>query len=260
MANPIVTLTSDLGTKDFYVSTIKGALLGAVPGVQIIDVSHDVPHYDIGQAAYMVRNAYKHFPEGSIHIIAVRNEYDTNAPHLACLYFGHIFIGTDTGIFSLIFDKKPDIIVELPHVEGAQFVARDVFVPAIELLMQERKVEKMGKVRTSIKETGNVRPTVEHKMLRGTILHIDHYGNVITNIKPDLFERACKGRDFSILIRGGDEEITAISPTYGDVVPGDIAAVFGISGYLEVGQNQGNAAKFFGLRPTEPIIIEFRDN
>ncbi|UPT66381.1 MAG: SAM-dependent chlorinase/fluorinase [Sphingobacteriales bacterium JAD_PAG50586_3] len=259
MAAPLVTLTSDLGTRDFYVGAVKGALLNQVPGVQIVDITHDIQHYNIMEAAFVVRNAYPHFPEGTVHVVAVRNEYSKETPHVACIYFGHIFIGTDSGIFSMIFEKEPDIIIELPNLGNSPFAARDVFVPAIAKLNELRKVDMLGTKRARLNEATMLRPTTETALIRGTIIYVDNFGNAITNIKPDVFERIGKGRPFEITFRGPEYTITRLNNAYGDVPPGELTALFGISGYLEIAINQGNASKLLGLRMRDPIRIEFAE-
>lgn len=211
------------------------------------------------EAAFVVRNAYTHFPEGTVHIIAVKNEYSKDTPHVACIYFGHIFIGTDNGIFSMIFDREPDTIVELPSGGGSAFPARDVFVPAIAKLNHFRKVDALGPSRQRMNEATMLRPTTEASLVRGTVIYVDNFGNAITNIKPDVFERIGKNRPFEITFRGPEYTITGLSKSYGDVPPGEIAALFGISGYLEIAINQGNASKLLGLRMRDPIRIEFAE-
>ena len=258
MAAPLVTITSDLGTRDFYVSAIKGALIGQVPGVTVVDVSHEIEQYNLMQAAFVVRNAYPNFPEGTVHIIAVKNEHSRDTPHVACIYFGHIFIGTDNGVFSMIFDKRPDVIVELPSGAGSVFPARDVFVPAIAKLNELRKVDMLGPRRENINEVTMLRPTTEDALIKGTVIYIDNFGNVITNIKPDVFDRIGKKLPFDITFRGSEYDVTRLSKTYADVPAGEVAALFGISGYLEIAINQGNAGKLLGLRVGDPIRIEFK--
>src|ERR1051326_4797986 len=109
----IITLTTDLGLKDHYVSAVKGAILSQLPDVNIVDISHLVPTFDIVQAAYILKNAYPNFPPGTVHIIGVNAEASVKTPHIALSVSGHFFIGADNGIFSFLFDRVPDKIVEL---------------------------------------------------------------------------------------------------------------------------------------------------
>jgi S-adenosylmethionine hydrolase len=111
---PIITLTTDLGLKDHYVASVKGAILSQIPDVSIVDITHSIEAFNISQTAYVIRNCYKNFPAGSIHILGVDSELSLKNSHLAVFAGGHYFIGTDNGTFSLLFDElKPDKIVEL---------------------------------------------------------------------------------------------------------------------------------------------------
>src|SRR3989344_8200052 len=110
---PIITLTTDLGSTDFYVGSLKGAILSQLADVTIVDITHNIPLYDFSKAAFIVRNCYRDFPKGTIHVIGVNPETDAETTHVAIEYDGYYFIGADNGVFSLIFDNIPDKIVEL---------------------------------------------------------------------------------------------------------------------------------------------------
>ena len=128
---PIITLTSDLGLKDYYVGSIKGAILSQFPEVRIVDITHTVPKYDIAQAAFIMKNVFKDFPKGTIHIIGVRPESSSSISQIALEKDGHYFIGADNGMFSLIFDSDPDKLVELnlnQDTDIITFPTKDVFV------------------------------------------------------------------------------------------------------------------------------------
>jgi len=144
---PIITLTTDMGLKDYYVGAVKGAILTQFPGAVIVDISHSVSSFDIQEAAFIIKNCYLDFPPGTIHIIGVNPERSEDTPHIACFINGHYFIGADNGIFSIVFDKKPVQIVELKHSgtkESLTFPTRDVFVAAACHLAQGGALEKTG--------------------------------------------------------------------------------------------------------------------
>ena len=102
----VITLTTDLGLKDYYVGSIKGAILKDIPSAHIIDISHDIPSFDISVASFCLKNVYKDFPDGSIHIIGVAPSADENTLHLVIEKDGHFFIGADNGIFGGLTNKK----------------------------------------------------------------------------------------------------------------------------------------------------------
>ena len=101
---PIITLTTDLGLKDHYVASVKGAILSQIPDINIVDITHNIDAFNISQTAYVIRNCYKNFPAGSIHILGVDAELSIDNSHLAVFAGGHYFIGTDNGTFPLLFD------------------------------------------------------------------------------------------------------------------------------------------------------------
>ena len=109
----IITLTTDLGLVDNYVASVKGAILKEIPETTIVDITHEIPSFDLQKSAFVLRNCYEDFPEGTIHIVGVNSESDVDTPHIAIYASGHYFIGADNGVFSLNFDNPPDKIVEL---------------------------------------------------------------------------------------------------------------------------------------------------
>ena len=127
----IITLTTDLGLKDYYVSSIKASILNQYPDATIVDISHDVPKFDIAQAAFIVKNAMKDFPPGTIHILGVKPGASAATPHIAMYINGQYFIGADNGIFSLIFDQDPEKVVELTINQDTDlltFPTKNIFV------------------------------------------------------------------------------------------------------------------------------------
>ena len=126
----IITLTTDWGTKDHYIGAVKGTILRQMPEATIVDITHAIPAFDLNQAAFIIRNFYKNFPAGSIHILAVNTEASIRHPHTLVKYEEHWFIGADNGIFSLIFDNKPELIIDLDVIQDSDyftFSTRDVF-------------------------------------------------------------------------------------------------------------------------------------
>lgn len=257
---PIITLTSDLGLKDYYVGSVKGAILSQFPEVTIVDITHTIPKYDIAQAAFIVKNVYKDFPEGTIHIIGIRPEGSTNRPHIALQKDGHYFIGADNGMFSLIFDSDPDKLVELNISQDTDiitFPTKDVFVKAACHLARGGTLEVIGTPKAAIIQRSLFQPVLDGNVVRGSIVYVDSYGNVITNITKQLFREVGKGRSFVIYFRQSSYNLNAISNNYNNVDDGDALALFGATGLLEIAINLGNASKLLGLRINETIRIEF---
>jgi S-adenosylmethionine hydrolase len=255
----IITLTTDWGFKDHYTGAVKGALLSLIPDVTIVDITHQIPHFDIEPASFVIRNCYYNFPKGTIHIIGINTEASIETPHMAILYDGHYFIGADNGIFSLIFSTKPEKIIELNIPQDSDyftFSTRDVFVKAAVLILQGKKLEEIGFEKKTLNEQLHLNPVIEANTIKGNVIYIDSYENAITNITEKLFREIGKGRKFVITFRSG-YEIDAISHAYKDVDAGEKLALFGTSGNLEIAMNMGNASSLLGLRMRDSVRIDF---
>jgi len=256
---PIITLTTDLGLKDYYVSAVKGSILGQLPNVTIVDISHQIPSFNIQEAAYVLKNSYPSFPEGTVHIIGVNAESSAQTPHIGILVSGQYFIGADNGIFSLLFDKVPDKIVELTISHDSQnptFPTRDIFAKAACHLARGGTLDLIGTPKPGVNERIMFRPVTVGDNLRGSIIYIDSYNNVVTNITQSLVKEVGKGRDFNI--RFGSHEIEKLSKTYNDVVEGEILAMFNAAGHLEIAMNRGKASQLLNLHMGDTITLLFQ--
>jgi len=256
---PIITLTTDLGLKDHYVSAVKGAILTQLPGVSIVDISHDVVPFDMFQAAYIVRNAYTNFPPGSIHIIGVNAQADPQSPFAAVHANGHYFIGSDNGTFSLLFDILPEMIVDLnikADVNLLSFPLKDIFVTAACHIARGGTLEIIGTRKESFRERTLLRPVIELSAMRASIIYNDSYGNAICNITQAQFREASRGRGCSINF-AKKYTIDSISTTYNDVMPSEVLAFFNTAGYLELAINQGSIEGLLGLKHGSQVTVSF---
>lgn len=261
----IITLTSDMGTSDHYVAAVKGAILSQLKEAVIVDISHQIAPFNNRHAAFVLRNAWPHFPEGTVHIIGVNPEADGQTPHVAAGFKGHFFVGADSGIFHLLFDGQPDTVVELtlkPDDGRLTFPTKHVFVKAACHLARGGTIDLLGRKLAAVREQINVRPVVNNDTIRGEVIHVDHYGNVITNITKEAFTSVVKHHAFKIAFGASRHDITAIHKTYSDVPVGERVAFFGDSGLLEMAVNKGTvgngggAAQLLGLRVTDPVLLE----
>ncbi len=255
-----ITLTTDLGLKDHYVSSIKATILTQLPEVHIVDISHEIAKFNIIQAAVVVKNAYREFPPGSTHIIGVLPEERADSPHLAILYDGHYFVGADNGVFSLIFDQVPDKLIHLNlklESNNFTFPTKDVFAHAACHLARGGTLEMLGQPVPSLTERIMPKPVGEPNHIRGSVIYVDSYGNVVTNITQQMFKEIGRGRPYSISLRRGTYEISDISQNYFDVEVGERLALFGNNGLLEVAISYGNANQLLGLNIDDMVTIEF---
>jgi S-adenosyl-L-methionine hydrolase (adenosine-forming) len=257
---PIITLTTDWGLKDHYLGAVKGAIYRMLPDAKIVDICHDIPAFDLNQAAFIIRNFYRDFPEGTIHILGLNTEASIESPHTVVFHNGHYFIGADNGIFSLIFDEKPEKIYELEVIQDTDyftFSTRDVFVKVACHLASGKAIEEIGRPRKTIMQKMSFRPVFDGNLIKGKVIYIDSYENVFTNITEDFFNQHAKGKKFAILFRSATYRITELSKSYKDVVEGEMLALFNSSGYLEIAINMGRASSLLGLKIDQPVLIEF---
>lgn len=251
----IITLTTDFGLKDHYSAVLKGALLGGQQGLTVVDVSHLIPPGDILQAAFILRNCYHEFPAGSIHLLTVGASLSKRYPHIALLLAGHYFIGCDNGVFSLLSEKRPELIVEIAPQSNSTFMARDVYVPAALKLAAGTPLEELGPKRDDIFEKMLRRHPPENDVIKGTVTYIDAFGNLITDISITQFDLIGQKRPFRLDLIG--DEINTISRQYSDVVEGEKLAFFNSAGFLEIAINQGKASALLNLKLYDIVRIEF---
>ena len=257
----VITLTTGW-TDDFYVAAVKGILLSALPSVQVVDMSHQAPVFNTGisYAAYMVKHSYTYFPTGTIHIISIVSEYSDAAPFVAAYYNGHYFVGTDNGIFGLLFDSPPDAMVRIEKFNddaSPNYPAISVFAPAAVHLANGGDIAGLGSSYTDYRRRGYVLATMDESQITGTVIHINSFGNVITNITLHDFERTGKGRSFEILVYNTRNKITRINRYFHETSDGELLAVFNVSGYLEIAMNKGKLAPMFQLSLGSNIIVKF---
>ena len=203
---PIVSLTTDFGEKDYSVSAIKASLHIEIPEARVIDVSHQISPFNHTEASYILKNAYTAFPKGSIHVLGVDSERTPEVSHVAMLLNGHYFIGADNGVFSLIAEEtQPEKIVEINIHQNlvSSFPVLDVFVKVAGHLARNGQLEVIGKTIQNVKKVTGLNPVVapEGNALMGSIIYIDNYGNVVTNITKKQFQEVGKSRDFTIFAR-----------------------------------------------------------
>lgn len=257
---PIITLTTDLGNQDYYVGSVKGAILSLYPEAKIVDITHEIPPFDLLKASFVIKNCFRDFPEGSIHIVGINPEANLETSHIVIKFQGHYFIGADNGIFSLITDQQPQKIIELdipPETDMVTFPTKDIFVKAACHLAKGGTMEVIGREISDFTKRELIRAVTEGKEIRGVAMYIDRYGNILTNIKEDLFKKFGKGKPFTIYFRRAEYNITEISDAYISVDEGEKLALFSSSGYLEIAINRGNASKLFGIKQGDTIRIEF---
>tara|TARA_B100001175_G_scaffold316816_1_gene331749 strand:+ start:1976 stop:2806 length:831 start_codon:yes stop_codon:yes gene_type:complete len=274
---PIVTLMTDFGNKDYAVAAVKGAILSTVENPQIIDISHEITPYNSTQAAYVLKNAYKTFPKGSIHIIGVESEKTPENQHLAMYFDGHYFIGADNGIFAMIkggLKSEKIVLINIHDKMPASYPVLEVFVWVAAHISRKGKLDVVGKPINRIKEIKELRPVMNQQgdQILGAVIYVDNYGNVITNITRKLFNEVGKSRPFTIFAR--NVKFRKVYKTYSDAIDfsipnekreedGKKIALFNDADHLELAiyksntQSVGSAQSLFGLEYRESITVKF---
>ncbi|PCJ95764.1 MAG: hypothetical protein COA50_08170 [Flavobacteriaceae bacterium] len=273
----IITLTTDFGHKDHFVGAIKGTIYKELADAKIVDISHSISPFNIQECAYLLKNSYKAFPEGSIHIVGVDSEPSPENKHIAVLVDGHYFIMANNGVICLITSEvTPEKIVEIniPNPMHGSFPVLDVFVQVACHIARGGTLEVVGKPFTALKEIREFAPRVSDNgnTITGSVIYIDNYGNVITNIQKSLFEAYRNGRDFELSAR--NKKIKTIYHKYSDIInfdleknkrkgPGDLLALFNSSEYIELAiyksdlNTVGGASTLLGLDYRDTITINF---
>lgn len=263
----ILTFISDYGTADHYVASVKGAIYTQLPEAQIVDITHEVSPFDIKEAAYHLRHTYVNFPKGSVHLIGVNADDSEKAPHRIAHFDGHYFIAADGGVFALIFDRLPDAVYELniPYDNDViTFPVLHRLVKAACHLLRGGTPEVISRRVDDITKASRLRPIIDGDGIRGHIVYVDRFDNLITDISETLFKEVGKGRKFKILMRTERHQIDKIAKHYSEVFEGERVALFNTSGLLEIGVNGGSpesgggAAQLFGLRKGDLIMIVFQ--
>ncbi len=270
----IITLTTDMGLQDHYVAALKGTILKLCPTAHIIDISHQVKPFNISEAAYYVSSCIENFPEGSVHIIGVDTEpivnfggSDGSFPSIL-KYQGQYIIANDNGFFGAFLQEKEyesfwriDDILSNPKL--FTFPTKNMFVPVACKLLQGDKIETLASKFPSFKKAFTQTAIIETNLIKGSVIHIDNFGNLIVNVNKELFNRFGNDVPFTIYFRTREYFIDKISASYNEVPDGEKVAIFNENGLLEIainrGANGGNggAEKLFGVHLGDVIRIEF---
>lgn len=274
---PIITLTTDFGEKDHFVGAVKGAIYSELADTKIVDISHSISPFHSTEAAYIVQNAYKSFPPGTIHIIGIDSELNPENKHIAVKLDGHFFVCANNGIISMLTSEvNPEKMVEINIHDRiiSNFPVLDVFVKVACHLARGGTLEVIGKPISEIKELIGIKPVVngESNQIIGNVIYIDNYGNVVSNISKSLFEDVGKGRPFKITARRA--QFNTIYAQYSDAInfetpkerreeDGKKVAIWNTSGYLELAiyksnpMTVGSASSLFGLQYRDAVAINF---
>jgi hypothetical protein len=259
----IITLTSDWNENDYYVASIKGKLLSGCPEVTIVDVTHGIKSFNTAQAAFVVRNSYPSFPKDTIHLIAVNTEPEKGGQLLAARISNQFFVCADNGLLGLLGDPEPELVVKLNESldeKPVSFVTMHLFADVACALVKGTPMTSLGTPTSEYNKQTPLRPTLEAHTITGGVLYVDSYGNAITNISRELFDRIGNGRSFQIFVQSKHYTLHKINQRYNESPPGELLAIFNSAGLLEIAIRNGYAAGLLNLNTNSSIRVEFKVN
>jgi hypothetical protein len=281
---PIITLTTDFGVADGYVGTMKGVMLDIAPHAQLVDITHEISPQDVRQTAYVLYTAYPFFPPYTVHLVVVDPGVGSVRRPIAFRSACGTFVGPDNGVFSYVMadvaaaEEFGGAIVELvnrrhrlPEVSHT-FHGRDIFAPAAAHLAAGVPIDQLGPAVPDPVTLPLPHLEVSPNVVRGEVLHADHFGNAITSIgrlfwrgdelslEPVFRERGGQKALFqaeAALVMVAGREIARVHRTYADVKPGEVLALVGSEGHLEIAVREGSGAQRLGLQPGDPVELHW---
>jgi S-adenosylmethionine hydrolase len=261
VANSIITLTTDYGTNDHLVGTMKGAMLRINPELTIVDITHNVTPFDLLDGALAIGSAYSYFPPKTVHVVVVDHGVGTERRPLLVSAQNQYFIAPDNGVLSFIFEREENVVVRHANVEhyflhpvSKTFHGRDVFGPVAAWLTKSWQTPSMGEEITDYKKFALPKPKAADGVLKGVVLRVDSFGNLVTNFRSEDLPEGVLASG-AVKFQLGTHAVTKLVDTFAKGNAGESVASVGSSGYLEVGVNKGSAARTLGLGRGTPVIL-----
>ncbi len=272
----IITLTTDYGLKDHFVGSLKGKIISELPDAKIIDISHDIDPFNTVEASYVIGASYLSFPKGTVHLIGVDIERNKENQHIAMQWNDHFFICADNGILSMLTQKiVPQKIVEINIHDRfpIEFSDLDIFIQVACHIAKGGLLNVIGKEIPAVKEVTELQAVVaaDGNSIKGYVIYIDHFGNVVTNISKKQFLEVSRGRPYEIDMK--PKSIKTILPNYSAIATsekypiktyeGEKLAIFNEAGFLEIAifrsnpSKVGSANSLLGLNYRDVITIKF---
>lgn len=259
----IVTLLTDFGTADYFVGAMKGALLAANPGAQVIDITHEIPPHDVEAGAFALLAAFEAFPAGTIHVAVVDPGVGSARRAVAVAGAGHTFVGPDNGIFGYVYERAAPFEVfqltdESYFREGVSttFHGRDIFAPVAGALSRGVAAEELGpRVEDFVRLPFAAPEARPDGTLVGAVIHVDRFGNCITNVRPADLPRGAA--DEGLRLSVGGREVNSFRRFFAEESGGrgEPFAIWGSAGLLEIAVFRDSAARVLGALRGSPVII-----
>lgn len=253
MARPIITLTTDYGTNDHLVGTLKGVILKINPDVNIVDITHNVTSYDLLDGALAIGSSYSYFPPRTIHVVVVDPGVGTDRRPLLVSGETQYFVAPDNGVLSLVYEREESLLVRHANVEhyylqpvSKTFHGRDVFAPVAAWLSKGSQAAAMGDEINDYKKFSMPRPKASDGVLKGVVLRVDSFGNLVSNFRPDDLPASAL-ENGTVQFQIGSQTVSRLVDTFAKGNPGETFAYLGSNGFVEFGVNRGSASKTLGV-------------
>jgi S-adenosylmethionine hydrolase len=262
LPNPIITLTTDYGTDDHLVGVLKGVILKINPEVQIVDITHGVTPFDLLDGAMAIANAYAYFPPRTIHVVVVDPGVGTERRPLLVSGQNQYFIAPDNGVLSAVYEKEQNFVVRHLTAEhyflqpvSKTFHGRDIFAAVAGWLSKNWQPASMGEEITDFKRFALPRPKEADGLLKGVVLKVDSFGNLITNLRSeDLPEGALEKGEIKLQV--GNHAVSKLVQTFANGNAGEAIAYVGSTGLVEIGVNKGSASKTLGIGRGTAVLLD----
>ncbi len=261
MPGPIITLTTDYGTSDHLVGTLKGVILKIHPDVHIVDITHAVVPYDLLDGALSIGAAARYFPPRSVHVVVVDPAVGSSQRPILVSAENQYFIAPDNGVLSLIYDRADDLTVR--HITAGHyflnplsstFHGRDVFAPVAAWLTKNWQPEAFGEPITDFTRFSMPRPKPANRGLKGAVLRVDNFGNLMTNFcMEDLPESARRVGPIDMTV--GGKPVKKLVETFAQGADGEPVVLLGSSGFIEIAVNKGSASRTLGAGRGAEVVI-----
>jgi S-adenosyl-L-methionine hydrolase (adenosine-forming) len=251
----IVTLLTDAGESDHYIAAIKARILAFNPEILIVDISHRISVFDIGHGAFVLRAVFHDFPPGTVHLVGVDAAGDREERFIIIKLEGHFFVGADNGLFSLVSNHTPEMLLEINASGPSTFPEKEVLAPAAARLAAGEDPLKIGRPLPEYKRLTDRQVKATKKQITGNIIRVDHFGNLITNIPKEAFDILSKDKAYTVQF--GGEKFRRIHNTYHQAEQGECFIVFNSQNFLEIGIFKGNASELLGLDYDSVVNIIF---
>jgi len=249
-----ITLTTEWREDDFFHGVLMGKLSSQCPGAIVVTNASGIPPFNIMHGAFVIRNTFYHYPEGTIHLIFINSEGSRNQPHLLVRALGHYFIGADNGIFNLILNSEPELVIGIENKDKCDGIT--LFSRTAAAIINGADPLRLGTKLKGVIEKVPLRATIDKNIIIGSVIFIDSYGNSITNITREVFARVFEGREFRILIKSNKYYTEKISKSYNDEPVGELVTRFNSVDLLEIAINGADMSRLFGVETGDSVRVE----